>query len=1300
MRVRHSVVLLVTILCGIFLLPSALLAGGPRLRGPAASVIRVDRNSPGPAHDGTTWDTAYLTVQAGITGAASGDQVWVADGTYTEDLTMKLGVAVYGGFLGAQVGGYETTLAARDFVNHVATVQGTHTKSVVTMPATADSATRIDGFTITNGSAASGGGAVCTNSSPTIANCIFSGNTATSGSGVYANDTSGPWLTDNTFTNNVTGYPVSVLCNMIQGRLTGNSGSGNATGNVIEVRGGNVKASQTWTANPMVYRVTTANVAVYLTGGLAVLTLPAGTTVEFASGFGLTIGTTSTGWIGALVCAGEAGSEVVLRAASGASGGWPGVTFQSKIDTAQTVMTYCRIENGGQTTNANVTCAAAGPTFTNCVISGSSGRGIYGDDSALPLIEDCTFTSNVGYPISVYCNAAGGLTGNTGSGNGAGNVIEVRGGRVDTSQTWAPNPMIYHVTTAPVTVFLLGGLSVLTLPAGTTVEFASACGLSIGHANTGWRGALVCAGEAGSEVVLRAASGAAGGWPGVTFLAQTEDALTILAHCRIENGGQTTNANVTCTSANPTFTNCTVSGSSARGIYSDDNSLPLIEDCTFISNVGYPISVYCNAVSQLTGNSGSGNTAGNVIEVRGGQVDTSQTWEPNPMVYRVTTATVTVYQLGGLSVLTLPAGTTVEFANACGLSIGNANSGWRGGLVCAGEAGSEVVLRAASGVPGGWPGVTFLAQTEDAQTLLTYCRIENGGQTTNADVTCTSAGPTFANCAVSGSIGRGIYSDDGSLPLIENCPFTSNVGNPISVFCNAASGVKGNSGSGNTAGNVIEVRGGLVETTQTWEPNPMAYRATSNVTVYLLGGLSVLTLASGTTVEFASGCGLTIGSTTTGWRGALVCAGVVGSEVVLTAVSGAPGGWPGVTFQSQTDTGQTALKHCRIENGGQNTNANVYCLASSPALTNCTIARSSVYGVRLSTSNAFISGCSITDNTSSGMYITGGTPRVTNCAIVGNHGAIGGGVYCTNASPVIANNVIAYNASGIFKTGTGTATLRCNCMYSNTAYNYSGIVAGAGDIALDPLLADWANGDFHINPLSPCLDAGSNVDLDASRLYVDVDTEPRLADGDGDLVATVDIGVDEIYTTSTMSTTCPTGLFLPGWVWFSMPIIPQGSSEVSAVLGYNAINRVFGYDGLNKTFLLYADDFTDLAVGPSYLAVLTISESYAPSYVGTSPTKPFSHTLPAAGFSWVGVPGQQVIYGMDLCVSKGGVTRTVAQDKAAASPWLNWNWIYWDSAGQTARIMDPTGGGDDLWIHPWWGYRVWANTENVTIIFP
>jgi hypothetical protein len=32
--------------------------------------------------------------------------------------------------------------------------------------------------------------------------------------------------------------------------------------------------------------------------------------------------------------------------------------------------------------------------------------------------------------------------------------------------------------------------------------------------------------------------------------------------------------------------------------------------------------------------------------------------------------------------------------------------------------------------------------------------------------------------------------------------------------------------------------------------------------------------------------------------------------------------------------------------------------------------------------------------------------------------------------------------------------------------------------------------------------------------------------------------------------------------------------------------------------------------------------------------------------------------------------------------------------------MNPFGGGDDTALHPWWGYLVWSNTENVTIILP
>jgi hypothetical protein len=73
---------------------------------------------------------------------------------------------------------------------------------------------------------------------------------------------------------------------------------------------------------------------------------------------------------------------------------------------------------------------------------------------------------------------------------------------------------------------------------------------------------------------------------------------------------------------------------------------------------------------------------------------------------------------------------------------------------------------------------------------------------------------------------------------------------------------------------------------------------------------------------------------------------------------------------------------------------------------------------------------------------------------------------------------------------------------------------------------------------------------------------------------------------------------------------------------------------------------------------------------------------------------------LDLRVRKGGSTRTPVEDAAAADPWLNWNWIFWNPALQTAGIMDPFGGADDETLHPWYGYRVWFNTENVTVVFP
>src|SRR5207253_201489 len=54
------------------------------------------------ANDGLSWQTAKLTVQAGISASTSGDQVWVAAGTYVERIQLRNAVALYGGFSGSE----------------------------------------------------------------------------------------------------------------------------------------------------------------------------------------------------------------------------------------------------------------------------------------------------------------------------------------------------------------------------------------------------------------------------------------------------------------------------------------------------------------------------------------------------------------------------------------------------------------------------------------------------------------------------------------------------------------------------------------------------------------------------------------------------------------------------------------------------------------------------------------------------------------------------------------------------------------------------------------------------------------------------------------------------------------------------------------------------------------------------------------------------------------------------------------------------------------------------------------------
>lgn len=179
-------------------------------------VVYVKWNASG-LNNGSSWTNAYPSLQDALAAAISGDEIWVAAGTYkptttadrTISFTLKNGVSIYGGFNGT-----ETLRTQRNPVANATRLSGdigaTHDWSDnsyhVVFGKSTNSTAVLDGFTIFAGNANGnsldynyGGGMYLYSSSPTLANLIFSDNWATGKGGGMCNDYSSPSLTNVTF---------------------------------------------------------------------------------------------------------------------------------------------------------------------------------------------------------------------------------------------------------------------------------------------------------------------------------------------------------------------------------------------------------------------------------------------------------------------------------------------------------------------------------------------------------------------------------------------------------------------------------------------------------------------------------------------------------------------------------------------------------------------------------------------------------------------------------------------------------------------------------------------------------------------------------------------------------------------------------------------------------------------------------------------------------------------------------------------------------------------------------------------
>ena len=97
-------------------------------QAPAFGDVRYVRATASGTNDGSSWANAFTGVAAALNAAQSGDQIWVASGTYTpappggsrnSSFELKAGVSMFGGFAGV-----ETWLAERNFVANPTILSG------------------------------------------------------------------------------------------------------------------------------------------------------------------------------------------------------------------------------------------------------------------------------------------------------------------------------------------------------------------------------------------------------------------------------------------------------------------------------------------------------------------------------------------------------------------------------------------------------------------------------------------------------------------------------------------------------------------------------------------------------------------------------------------------------------------------------------------------------------------------------------------------------------------------------------------------------------------------------------------------------------------------------------------------------------------------------------------------------------------------------------------------------------------------------------------------------------------------
>jgi hypothetical protein len=389
-------------------------------------------------------------------------------------------------------------------------------------------------------------------------------------------------------------------------------------------------------------------------------------------------------------------------------------------------------------------------------------------------------------------------------------------------------------------------------------------------------------------------------------------------------------------------------------------------------------------------------------------------------------------------------------------------------------------------IDGGGNGSVVTANSVNSAATLEGFTITNGNGTNGGGMyNFLYSSPTVTNCTFSGntatSFGGGMSNFLHSSPTVTNCTFSGNTAGDSGGGMyndNSSSTVTNCTFKGNTVTNINGSGGGMHNNNSSPTVTNCTFKGNTVTNINGSGGGMYNDFSSPTVTN----CTFT-GNT-------------------ATVANGFGGGM-------HNNHSSSAVTNCTFSgNNAGDSGGGMYNIYSSPTVTNCTF--------KGNTADFFGGGMHNDDHSS---------PAVTNCTFSGNSAYKGGGMSnLLSSSPTLTNSILWGDDPEEFYNVSATPSVT----YSDIQKGYT----GTGNINADPMFVDEGNGDLHLKPFSPCIDAGDNsapslptTDFDGNNRTVD---DPTVVDTGNGTPPIVDMGAYEVQ--KQLDVEFPWELFYPAFI--------------------------------------------------------------------------------------------------------------------------------------------------------------------------